>query len=112
MKQCHRCAAAWTAEKRQPSYKECCEVCSAYLHCCLNCRFHDPAAHNQCYIPNTDWVGDRRRANFCDEFEFAEDTNRAQETEKQSQAREKLDALWGDAEEDAKSPSSFDDLFQ
>ena len=107
---CHKCGAPWESEKRQPGFKEVCEKCSAYLHCCKNCRFHVPTAPNQCYIPNTDHVADRKGLNFCEEFDFREGppTGRAEAREKA--AREGFATLFGeDAAEESKP--SFDDLF-
>lgn len=108
MKGCHSCGTEWESEAKQPAVKEYCEACTAYLHCCLNCRHYAPSAHNQCYIPTTDWVGDRRGANFCDEFEFADTEDLDRDTMEQEQAREALDDFFGGGEAD---PSSFDDLF-
>lgn len=90
---CHSCGAAWQGDKRAPGPKETCN-CGAYLHCCLNCRFHRPSAHNQCLVPNTEWVGDRRKGNFCDQFEFRRATA-GTDKQQQTQARAQLDALFG-----------------
>lgn len=107
---CHKCAAPWESDKRQPGFKETCTGCGAYLHCCKNCRFHTPSAPNQCYIPNTEYVADRKGLNFCEEFEFREGLPKSDaNTQKQQQARETLNSLFGD--DDAK-PGSFDDLFK
>ncbi|MGD8377646.1 MAG: hypothetical protein PVF68_16050 [Acidobacteriota bacterium] len=51
-----------------------CPGCHAFLHCCRNCRFHDPAAHNGCREPAAEWVSDAQSANFCEYFEPAMDT--------------------------------------
>ncbi len=96
MRLCHRCGQPWVSEKKTPGVKEYCEKCSAYLHCCLNCRFYEPKLHNQCAIPTTDWVGDKAGANFCDEFVFRDAQSDAQDQGEASSAREKLDALFGD----------------
>ena len=45
-----------------------CEQCDADLHVCLNCRFHDPSAHNECRESSAERVRDRDRANRCDYF--------------------------------------------
>jgi hypothetical protein len=111
MKRCHKCNAEWTSEKKQPAVKEYCEKCTAYLHCCLNCRFHSPSLHNQCQIPNTDWVGDRAGANFCDEFEFVDRDAPKGLDPKKDAARKALDGLFGDADLSPKKPKSLDDLF-
>ena len=97
MRKCHRCGAEWDGIKRVPGVKEFCTSCSGYLHCCLNCRHHNPAYHNQCAIPNTVWVGDKAGANFCDEFEFRDMETDSIDAKAAPSARNPLDALFGDA---------------
>jgi hypothetical protein len=113
MKRCHKCGTEWVSEKRQPGFRDTCPQCTAYLHCCLNCRFHDPHAHNQCYIPNTEWVGDRRGGNFCEEFEFRDAVINGEIPEKkQEQARKVLEGLFGEDVVSSRKPKSLDDLFK
>lgn len=95
MKRCHQCGKEWVSEKKQPGVKEFCDACAAYLHCCLNCRFYDPHAHNGCSIPTTDWVGDKAGPNFCDEFEFADSQTAVAQDTAQAEARRRLDSLFG-----------------
>jgi hypothetical protein len=47
-----------------------CPLCDADLHCCLNCRFYDPGAYNQCSEPQAERVLDKDKGNFCDYFSF------------------------------------------
>ena len=47
-----------------------CNHCTAYMHVCRNCRFHDPDVHNECRIPEADFIRDREAANFCNVFEI------------------------------------------
>ena len=113
---CHKCRTDWDAGgKRQPGFKETCVKCGAWLHCCRNCRHHRPSLHNQCYIPNTEWVGDRLAANFCEEFEFAatDPASEAPGTDREAQ-KSSFDALFGgDTQpDDGESPTRFDDLFR
>jgi hypothetical protein len=114
MKKCHKCGKQWISDKRQPAFKEYCDACAAYLHCCLNCRFYDPHAHNKCYIPTTEWVADRAGTNFCDEFEFAGSETHAPCGEKITQARDAFQGLFGDAEteEPGKGLDDFKKLFE
>ena len=105
MKRCHQCGHPWASGKKQPSPKDFCEQCSAYLHSCLNCRYHEPGRHNECVIPNTDWVGDRAGGNFCDEFEFCDAIERGEETVG-DRGRQTLEGLFGESEE----PSAEDRL--
>jgi len=98
MKRCHACGKEWVSPKKQPAVKESCEGCGAYSHCCLNCRFHEPHAHNQCYISTTDWVADRAGCNFCDEFVFADRDAQGKLADATADARNAFDQLFRGAE--------------
>ncbi len=107
---CHKCGMPWPGGKSQPGFKEICDGCGAYLHCCKNCRHHLPSAHNQCYIPNTEWVGDRIGLNFCEEFEFS---TTQEKRENSSTTKNAWDGLFSEnAPPDEEKPGSFDDLFK
>ncbi len=45
-----------------------CEKCSAALHSCIACRFYKPGMRNDCMVPDTELVSDRKRMNLCEEF--------------------------------------------
>ena len=115
MAQCHNCGREWVTQKRVkvPGVKETCEGCGAYLHCCLNCRFHDLSAHNQCAIPNTEWVADRENANFCDQFEWRHAGAGREQAKAGGESRRTLDALFGDDDASARGEDQpdFDSLF-
>jgi hypothetical protein len=101
---CHRCGAVWQGAAAQPG---------AYVHCCLNCRFRNPSLHNQCAIPETDWVGDRKHLNFCEQFEFARRPEAGAAPGPGGDARDRFGALFGDgASADPPGPKGFDDLFR
>lgn len=70
MKYCHQCRTPWEGIT-QPGTKDTCATCAADLHVCLNCRFYDTYKPNQCMI-DTDPVLRKERANFCDDFQFAD----------------------------------------
>lgn len=112
MKRCHKCGTPWVSEKRQPGVKEYCDKCSAYLHCCLNCRFHDRSVHNQCRIGTTDWVADREGANFCDEFEFKDAEAEKKDAGKKEKAKDAIDELFGDSDEPGSGLDDFKKLFE
>lgn len=111
MKQCHKCGEAWVSEKKQPAVKAYCEKCSAYLHCCVNCRFHDKSRHNECRIGTTEWVGDREGANFCDEFEFKDSEAGTGVTGQGAKAKSELDSLFGGGEDSGPGLDDFKKLF-
>lgn len=90
---CFNCQRPWESTLRQPAVKEICDGCGAYLHCCKNCRFHRSGYPNECYIPDTEKIADKRRANFCDEFEFRAAREPDEPT---ARAADPLAALWGE----------------
>jgi hypothetical protein len=49
--------------------RDTCPKCDADLHCCQNCRFYNPHAHNQCDETQAEWVRYKDEANHCDYFE-------------------------------------------
>ena|SRR5258706_10463727 len=75
MRTCYRCGSEIATTQRVLKDDEC-EHCGQDLHCCRNCRFHDPALSNQCSEPQADLVIDKERANFCEFFAFAERASR------------------------------------
>lgn len=123
MHRCFNCQQPWESSLRQPAVKETCARCDAYLHSCRNCRFHRKGYPNECYIPDTEKVADKSRANFCDEFEFRDD---GEQSGARPGDRSALDALLGETTPEGKpeaesldawlssseKPSrKFDDLF-
>lgn len=112
MKRCHKCETEWTSDKARPGFKECCEKCNAYLHGCQNCRFHDRSASNECRIPTTEWVPDKRKFNYCDDFEFA-DTDKKESSSQKNTVKSTFDSLFDGklADEGAQEAKDFDSLF-
>ncbi len=70
--------------------------CGYDLYCCLNCKLYDPRAPNQCKSPTTELVLDKEKANFCDEFEFAEDRKPEEREGQKRKGREAWERLFGD----------------
>ena len=90
--QCYNCQTTIELE-RKPGRNETCPKCTSYLHCCHNCRFYDPPAHNQCREPQADWVKDKEMANFCDFFEAASEIT-SEQASKKDKVLKKLDDLF------------------
>jgi len=111
MKVCHRCGTPWESSTPTPGVKETCEQCSAYLHCCLNCKFYDTSKPYDCYIPNIDPVTDKAAANFCDEFTFADQSEKEGATDKNQRSRDAFNELFDEEPDEDNGPKSFDDLF-
>ncbi len=70
---CYRCDSEVTIEGKVPR-ESTCSHCHAALHCCRNCRFYSPAAHNHCTDPSAEWVRDKVKGNFCEYFTFRTET--------------------------------------
>ncbi len=67
---CHSCKNLLDLEEKVGRQQTCPE-CNAYLRCCLNCRFYDASAYNECREPQADRIVDKEQGNFCDYFEPA-----------------------------------------
>ncbi|MBN95614.1 MAG: hypothetical protein CL928_16360 [Deltaproteobacteria bacterium] len=93
MHHCHQCEAEVRFERRVGRAHEC-SACSSPLHCCLNCRFHEPTAHNECREVGTELVRDRAAGNFCDAFEFRQGVAQSGGSSEVEEAREKLAGLF------------------
>jgi hypothetical protein len=96
---CVRCGAGLAVPVPVPRDAECPE-CGLDVRCCLQCRHHAPAFHNQCRESEADPVADKDRRNFCEFFELAPAGARAAAagaagTSREAAARAKLDALFG-----------------
>ena len=88
---CYRCGHEIEADHKI-GREELCANCSAYVHCCLNCRFYDPLAHWQCKETEIEWVEDKTFGNFCDYFKPSDTIHKPDN--KRNEARKKLDDLF------------------
>ncbi len=50
------------------SFRTICEGCGTDLHCCKGCVFYQVGLPNDCRVPNTEFISDREKNNFCEEF--------------------------------------------
>jgi hypothetical protein len=64
---CHACARVASFESTVTRSAEC-DGCGADLRVCLNCKFYDESAYNDCGEPTADRVLEKDKANFCDYF--------------------------------------------
>ena len=51
------------------SFREECPNCGTDMHVCLNCRFYDSSAYNECKEASAEKVRDKDRNNYCEYFE-------------------------------------------
>ena len=95
---CYRCGESLAALSLPFSRRDQCSSCSADLHVCKMCRFFDASVSRQCREDGADDVTEKERPNFCDWYvptEKAFDPDRKSVTDN---AREALDALFGDSD--------------
>ncbi len=72
-----------------------CEKCDADLRCCLNCRHHNPNAHNECNEAQAEWVRDKDRSNYCGYFDPRRGQNPVLGSDrKQEDARTRFEKLF------------------
>jgi len=71
--------------------KDTCPKCKRDLHACVQCRFYEPEAANQCREPMAEFVRDREKRNNCTYFEFA---GRRQADSRAEDARSRLEELF------------------
>jgi hypothetical protein len=72
---CHACDEAIRLEPIGP--RDVCDRCQAYLHCCKQCDFYEPGAHNDCREPQAEMIADKNAGNFCDWFRAVPSPKRA-----------------------------------
>lgn len=70
MANCFHCKKELDANNR-PSRGESCPKCGSDVKVCLNCRFYDTGAYNQCREPSAERVVEKDRSNFCEFFELS-----------------------------------------
>lgn len=90
---CHHCRKE-LEPIRKPGREETCPYCGADLHVCLNCRFYNPGAYNECREPQAERVVEKKRSNFCDLFVFVDETARSRDASKKDDVRSRLDDLF------------------
>ena len=73
--------------------RDACDPCGAELHACVQCRFYDLSASNQCREPQAERVGDKVRSNFCDLFQLSS-AEVVAKSDPAAEARAKLEALF------------------
>jgi len=93
MKVCHRCGKELNGPD-MVSRTATCPDCGSYLHSCLNCAFYDPHTHNQCREPQSEYVSDREKANFCDFFTFRESESSGKKEDEFANARKAWEELF------------------
>ena len=72
---CFKCKKKLDIESKI-GFKQTCPFCDHDLHICKNCKFYYPGKPNECIIPNSEFVADREKYNFCEDFKFRNDSDK------------------------------------
>ena len=91
---CRHCGAPVTLSEPIQRDAEC-SGCGRDLRACVQCRHYDPAFNNSCRETEAEPVVEKERRNFCEFFSFAVGPVNAAPASRQSEARAKLEALFG-----------------
>jgi hypothetical protein len=67
---CYFCGKTIEVEGRV-GRSDACPYCRGDLHSCVQCRFYDAGAYNQCSEPQAERVLEKEKSNYCDYFEFS-----------------------------------------
>ncbi|GAB4293121.1 MAG: hypothetical protein Kow0090_07350 [Myxococcota bacterium] len=89
---CFKCGASSEYENVLSRSAEC-EKCGSDLKVCLNCKFYDESAHNQCVEPQAEPVAVKDRGNFCGYFEPSGKGGKGG-GDSRDEAKKRLDALF------------------
>ncbi len=91
MKRCLQCKKD-LGKIEKIGFRDTCLYCDTDLHTCINCSLRDLGAYNQCHEPNSEWVTDRERNNFCEYFSLADPPDDTEPSREEINAR--LDKLF------------------
>lgn len=103
---CYKCKSKLDLVNKKISFRQTCPVCFADLHVCLNCKHYAIGKPNNCNVPNTEFVADRGKNNFCEDFEIKNCDNSNTKTKKDVSKK-----LFKDDDDDS-DRKSFDSLFK
>ena len=68
--QCYKCKNKLDFANKKIGFKYTCPFCETDLHVCKNCKYYEVGKPNDCIVPNTEYVNDREKNNFCEDFVF------------------------------------------
>ncbi len=67
---CYKCKSKLDLPNKKIGFRQTCQVCFADLHVCKNCKHYCIGKPNDCNVPNTEFVSDKEKNNFCEDFEI------------------------------------------
>ena len=92
---CWNCNASLAALPRPITRHMNCPACYEDLHCCRMCRHYRNNVDNACTDERAEPPTHKEGANFCDFFRPAISSYRSGTSERRTQAKSRLDALFG-----------------
>jgi len=78
----------------QVGRQDTCPHCNRDLRCCMQCKFFDRNAYNECREVSAERIMDKERANFCDCFVPSGTKGQSSHSTRSRDAREALEALF------------------
>ena len=109
---CRACGTPLAIDEPIPRDAEC-PGCRHDVRSCANCRHFDPRYHNSCREPEADPIEDRHRRNFCEYFQLTrEPWSTGKSAARASEARSKLDQLFGGGPGKQAAPQSARDKLE
>ena len=90
---CKACGKKTTLEYKI-SFREECPFCHADLHICLNCRFHDKGAYNECRESSAEPVKEKEKNNHCEYFEANPDIKKQDSSSEREKALKAAQSLF------------------
>ncbi|NGX28136.1 MAG: hypothetical protein K940chlam1_00311 [Candidatus Anoxychlamydiales bacterium] len=105
---CFKCKNKLDLPNKKIGFKEMCPFCEADLHVCKNCKYYLVGKPNDCLVPNTEFVSDREKYNFCEDFSIKENLLDESNNKTKKDISKKL---FKDIEEDDEN-KNFDSLFK
>lgn len=104
---CYKCKSKIDLIENKVGFRATCDICGADLHVCKNCKHYMIGKPNDCHVPNTEYVVDKEKNNFCEDFAPKDSLPNDPKIKKEDIAKK----LFGnDPDEDP--PSSFNFLFK
>lgn len=89
---CYKChKLVWLTYKAR--FREECPYCQSDLHICLNCKFYDESAYNECKESSVEKVQDKEKNNRCEYFDPLS-IKRANKAENKDELLKKAQALF------------------
>lgn len=90
---CWKCAKAVSETPVKVAFRAVCPHCGIDLHTCVGCRYYSPGKPNDCAVPGTEYIRDRERFNFCEEFKVKLDSSSAPD---RGQEKKKFNSMFKD----------------